>query len=253
MSIYSFEPLSIADKVNALQHHGILGQKWGVRRFQNPDGTLTAAGRRRYLNSDASLKSSASKKIDVQKYENALSNSEKIRSLTKEMDSLDKKLVSKVPIEYCTSSGRTGNTESKEWKYAATLGIKALNKMTGNSFDPNDEDFHDWFLFEDQTIGLGTIARLSSSGYTSKEIKQLISDAKKLSDLSWEKYKLTGSKGFRAEDQVFELFDPDGKKAEFADVCEKIRIRDLRKKLKNSKLTNRQRELVEIELMERMG
>ena len=34
--------------MSTLQYHGIEGQKWGVRRFQNPDGSLTPAGRRRY-------------------------------------------------------------------------------------------------------------------------------------------------------------------------------------------------------------
>lgn len=33
---------------NEIYHYGIPGMKWGIRRFQNPDGTLTAAGRRRY-------------------------------------------------------------------------------------------------------------------------------------------------------------------------------------------------------------
>lgn len=31
-----------------LMHHGIEGQKWGIRRFQNEDGSLTPAGRSRY-------------------------------------------------------------------------------------------------------------------------------------------------------------------------------------------------------------
>lgn len=31
-----------------LYHHGIKGQRWGVRRFQNPDGTRTEEGKKRY-------------------------------------------------------------------------------------------------------------------------------------------------------------------------------------------------------------
>ena len=31
-----------------LSHHGILGMKWGIRRYQNTDGTLTRAGKARY-------------------------------------------------------------------------------------------------------------------------------------------------------------------------------------------------------------
>lgn len=36
------------DRSESLTHHGVLGQKWGVRRYQNPDGSLTSAGKKHY-------------------------------------------------------------------------------------------------------------------------------------------------------------------------------------------------------------
>jgi len=41
--------------VNELYHHGIKGQRWGVRRYQNPDGTLTVEGKARYFKENGRL------------------------------------------------------------------------------------------------------------------------------------------------------------------------------------------------------
>ena len=46
-----------------LEHHGIKGQKWGVRRFQNKDGTRTALGKKRESSPDA--KENEARKADV--------------------------------------------------------------------------------------------------------------------------------------------------------------------------------------------
>lgn len=53
MNTYYIAGMPVSDE---LFHYGILGQKWGLRRYQNPDGTLTAAGKARYGNSTEAKK-----------------------------------------------------------------------------------------------------------------------------------------------------------------------------------------------------
>lgn len=48
-----------------LEHHGIKGQKWGVRRYQNKDGSRTALGKKRESSPDA--KEKETRKADVKK------------------------------------------------------------------------------------------------------------------------------------------------------------------------------------------
>lgn len=88
---------------NELIHYGILGMKWGVRRYQNKDGSLTAAGKKRYSEDEKTKVSSSKKKISE------MSNEE----LRKEIERLElEKRYRSLASETITSS----NSKSKKAK-----------------------------------------------------------------------------------------------------------------------------------------
>lgn len=63
---------------NSLSHHGIIGQKWGVRRFQNPDGSLTSAGKVRYADGRVEQKK-RDKERSQERFDKAIAKRERIR------------------------------------------------------------------------------------------------------------------------------------------------------------------------------
>ena len=77
------------DHNEELKHYGILGMKWGLRRFQNQNGSLTDEGRKRYGKGQSRKERKAEKKKEKQRKQN-LAKARAKRAMNKAL--ADKKL-----------------------------------------------------------------------------------------------------------------------------------------------------------------
>lgn len=70
-----------------LTHHGIKGMRWGIRRYQNKDGTLTAAGKKKY---NAELEKIKAREKAVKNYKRTQAKFDKLEAKRKELDEEEK-------------------------------------------------------------------------------------------------------------------------------------------------------------------
>lgn len=72
-----------------LYHHGVKGQRWGVRRYQNKDGSLTSYGKKRYAKELAKLEA---EKKRVRQQEQTAKKMKKLDDMRKDIDERKKAL-----------------------------------------------------------------------------------------------------------------------------------------------------------------
>lgn len=118
-----------------LCHWGIIGMKWGIRRYRNPDGTLTAAGKKRYSGNKHIGELSKEERHDrlmksrdpilLNKYKHELSDAEikDKNAIIREIDALSKS---------------ASNAQSRKWyaklaKYILENGPKYVSQILGDT------------------------------------------------------------------------------------------------------------------------
>lgn len=110
-----------------LQHWGIRGMRWGIRRYQNPDGSLTPAGRKRYNQEVEKLKKETAK----------VTAAEKIAVTRKKTQSkLDALEAKKQELEARKKALKSGGKDSEEDQSTETVDERRAKLLT--SVDPKE-------------------------------------------------------------------------------------------------------------------
>ena len=161
------EGLRLTHSDDTLCHFGILGMKWGIRRYQNKDGSLTAAGKKRYQD-EASL-------LDEMDYIEEHGQ----RGPAPKMSERNKDGARNVLDYYNSDILSYENYDSDRGRKAATLGLKAMDKMGEvdlQGYSPESKIAQDAFLFDDWSLGRAEVADMILRGKSADETKKAVRD-----------------------------------------------------------------------------
>lgn len=129
---------------NELQHYGILGMKWGIRRYQNYDGTYTKKGLERYEKAKSAYETSKNKTKGLKSSSNKVEYN-KSKMETKSAKKSLKKAYKELKYDKLADQGRelyrsgktitTNEINTKTYQtilYAGTLGSAYVLRNSGN-------------------------------------------------------------------------------------------------------------------------
>ena len=178
-----------------LYHFGIKGMKWGVRRYQNPDGSLTPEGKRRYAKYEKLRSKRNFKKDWVERKQYELNkmnkNSSHYRALSNlikkdnaKIDKLDKKM-KKLGISEDAYKKHVNSESSKKHaavikKYADKKGKMSANEWKGELFKFRSPAFAAAYAQSE--------AFLPKANYDGMSRQQRIATAKKENKIWGEKF-----------------------------------------------------------------
>lgn len=163
-------------KNNELTHWGIKGQKWGVRRYENADGTLTAAGKKRY---DRDQRENQGKKKgdrvgtadpnrwvkeDITRTKQALDDSER---MTRDLDRLNRATTGKTKVYKMDLS----NMSDKEMRDQINRAM--LERQYNDMFAPKKVNKGREVVSKSLEIGGAVLATAATALSIALSIKQL--------------------------------------------------------------------------------
>lgn len=142
-----------------LQHWGIKGQKWGQRRYQNPDGSLTPAGVKRYNKEKEALKK---EKAKVKAEEKVLANKKKTQAKIDKLEAEKKALEERKKALKDEARGKTGKEADKNTGETPEQKRERLLKSTDPKEIYKDRDALTYQELNDRVNRIDLEAKLNS-------------------------------------------------------------------------------------------
>lgn len=150
-----------------LAHFGVLGMKWGIRRYQNKDGSLTAAGKRKYkISSDGKMTKRS--REEVKKYDSKVKSLKKAATEKKKRQKIRSEALAKNDIDAMAKNSKYFTNE--ELNNAITRN-QTLTKLRTEQRN-NVAEAKKWI---DTAVSYGTTLQNAYKLISSNEVQGFIS------------------------------------------------------------------------------